>query len=237
LPGSIAGEDALPIADPAPAPASTQDPIAIPEPTPSRPPRSTGPSSRAPGSGPPRRARARDLALAAAPREATAGSELAGETPLLSEALTRLRQQRDARGALATLDVYRDRYPNGTLKREAVSARIDALLLLGRDDDALAELRRLTLQGQGRDLELRLIRGELAAPTDCARAVADFDRVLAEQTPQAFAERALHGRAACRARLGDEAGAKRDLAEYLRRFPAGRFAPEARRRTADGSQQ
>jgi hypothetical protein len=129
--------------------------------------------------------------------------------------------------------VYRARYPEGTLKHEAESARIDALLLLGRDDDALAELRRLPLQAQGRDLELRLIRGELAAATDCARAVADFDRVLAERAPEAFAERALHGRAACRARLGDQAGAKRDLAAYLRRFPAGRFAPEARRRIAD----
>jgi hypothetical protein len=29
--------------------------------------------------------------------------------------------------------------------------------------------------------------------------------------------------------MGDETGATRDLTEYLRRFPAGRFAPEARR--------
>ena len=78
---------------------------------------------------------------------------------------------------------------------------------------------------------------ELAAPTDCAFAVADFDRIVVERTPQSFAERALYGRAACRARLGDEAGAKSDLAEYLRRFPAGRFASEARRRTIDGAKQ
>jgi hypothetical protein len=156
-------------------------------------------------------------------------SALSGETSLLGEALLRLRQKRDARGALAALDAYRARYPNGTLTREAETARIDALLLLGRNDEALAELGALTLQPVGRDQELRLIRGELAAATDCKRAVVDFDRILNEQATAAVVERALHGRAACRLRTGDETGATRDLTEYLRRFPAGRFAPEARR--------
>ena len=234
LPEPIPADDAPAI--PAPAPdriaAPAESPIAERAPQASPGPRFAAPS-RTHGAGTSRAARTRKLALATA-REGSGASELAGETPLLSEALTQLRQKRDARGALATLDVYRSRYPEGTLKHEAESARIDALLLLGRDDDALAELRRLPLQAQGRDLELRLIRGELAAATDCGRAVADFDRVLAERAPDAFAERALHGRAACRARAGDPTGAKRDLAEYLRRFPSGRFAAEARRRTGDG---
>jgi hypothetical protein len=162
-----------------------------------------------------------------------APSSLAGETPLLSEALTRLRQQRDARGALASLDAYDAHYPHGMLRREAEGARIDALLMLGRDDDAVAVLRALELQPQGRDQELRVIRGELTAPTDCARAIVDFSRVLAETPTDALAERALHGRAACHVRLGDKADAARDLAEYLRRFPAGRFAAEARRATQE----
>jgi hypothetical protein len=38
---------------------------------------------------------------------------------------------RDARGERATLDPYRAGYPDGTLKHEAESARIDALVLLG----------------------------------------------------------------------------------------------------------
>ena len=116
---------------------------------------------------------------------------------MLGEALLRLRQKRDARGALAALDEYRARYPNGTLKREAETARIDALLLLGRNDEALAELGALTLQPVGRDQELRLIRGELAAATDCKRAVVDSNRILNEQATAAVVERALHGRAAC----------------------------------------
>jgi hypothetical protein len=178
---------------------------------------------------PPQFESAKRAPVAPSPPPAAPASALPGETPLLSGALLQLRQKRDARGALAALDEYRARYPNGTLKREAESARIDALLLLGRNDEALAELRDLTPQPGGRGQELRLIRGELTAASDCQRAVVDFDRILNEQAAAALVERALHGRAACRLRLGDEPGAIHDLSEYLRRFPAGRFAPEARR--------
>ncbi|HTA20924.1 MAG TPA: hypothetical protein VK989_16635, partial [Polyangia bacterium] len=164
-----------------------------------------------------------------APADVPAPSALSSETALLTDALTRLRQQKDARGALAALDAYDARFPNGTLRREATGARVDALLMLGRDEDALAVLHELTLQPQGRDQELRVIRGELAAKASCASAVSDFDRVLAEAAPRALAERALHGRASCLERLGEGAAATRDLREYLRRFPDGRFAAETRR--------
>jgi hypothetical protein len=160
---------------------------------------------------------------------AAAPSSLAIETPLLGAALTRLRQQRDATGALAALDAYDARFPRGTLRREADGARVDALLLLGREGDALAVLRRLSLQPRGRDQELRVIRGELTAPSSCSAAVEDFERVLADAPPVGLAERALHGRATCHARLGDDAAAARDFREYLRRFPEGPFAGEARR--------
>jgi hypothetical protein len=161
--------------------------------------------------------------------EAPAPSALASETALLGVALARLRQQRDAAGALAALDDYDARVPRGTLRREADGARVDALLMLGRDADALAVLRGLALQPRGRDLELRVVRGELAAASDCRSAVRDFERALAHDAPPALAERALHGRATCLARLGDDAAALRDQREYLRRFPEGRFAAEARR--------
>jgi hypothetical protein len=156
-------------------------------------------------------------------------SGLAVETALLADGLARLRQRRDARGALAALDTYDARFPHGALRREAEGARVDALLLLGRDADALDLLRNLTLEPRGRDQELRVIRAELEAPTQCTAAVSDFDRVLAEAAPPALAERALHGRATCLARMGDAVGAKRDLRAYLRRFPDGRFAAESRR--------
>jgi tetratricopeptide (TPR) repeat protein len=170
-----------------------------------------------------------DAAAASTPEPATPPSALALETSLLGEALTRLRQRRDARGALETLDIYDARFPLGALRREADGTRVDALLLLGHEAEALAVLRRLSLEPRGRDQELRVIRAELLAATSCHEAVTDFDRVLAESPPPALAERALHGRAACLTQTGDAAGAARDLREYLRRFPDGRFAAEARR--------
>lgn len=160
-------------------------------------------------------------------------SALANETALLSAALTRLRQHRDAAGALAALDVYDARAPHGTLRREADGARVDALLMLGRDGEALVVLRTLSLQSRGRDQELLVVRGELAAAISCAASVEDFDRVLAEPSPAALVERALHGRATCLARMGDPAASRRDLREYLRRFPTGRFADEARRLSSE----
>jgi hypothetical protein len=140
--------------------------------------------------------------LAPPPVATPAPSALAQETALLGAALARLRQQRDAAGALAALDAYDARVPHGTLRREADAARVDALLMLGRNADALALLRTLALGTRGRDQELRVVRGELDAESSCARAVADFDAVLAAAPPPALAERARRGRATCLARLG-----------------------------------
>jgi TolA-binding protein len=111
---------------------------------------------------------------------------------------------------------------------------VDALLMLGRDRDALALLQTLALQARGRDQELRVVRGELAAAASCARAISDFDAVLAGMPAPALAERALYGRATCLARLGDAPAAARDLRAYVRRFPDGRFAAEARRALGEG---
>ena len=214
-------------AAPPPAPAPVE-PLAAPAPpapaapAPTAPAPATRDTAPTPTADPP----------AARPPTPAAPSALAVETAMLGEALARLRQEHDAKGVLAALDGYDARFPNGTLHHEAEIARVDALLLLGRDADALAVLRPLALQPRGRDLELRVIRGELAAGATCQAAVDDFDRVLAAAAPRALAERALHGRAACRARLGDGAAARRDLEEYLRRFPDGRFAAEARRSLA-----
>lgn len=161
---------------------------------------------------------------------ASAASGLALESELLQRALEKLRRAHDGAGALRLLDEHRARFPAGVLALEAAVARVDALLLLGRRGEALEQLARLPLSRVGRRAELQLLRAELHAERDCKKARADFDAVLAASAPAALAERALYGRATCRLRSGDEAGARVDLQDYLSRFPHGRFAKQVRER-------
>lgn len=156
------------------------------------------------------------------------GSQLGRESDLLTRALTRLRTEGDAAGALAVLDQYQREFPRGTLRLESDVARLDAFLALGRRGEALALLDRLPIDRIGRGPELRVVRAELRAREDAVRAIRDFDAALAVSLSPALHERALFGRAASRLRGGDAAGARVDFAEYLRRYPHGRFAAEAR---------
>jgi len=168
--------------------------------------------------------------LAPVPSASVASSRLGLEAASLQVALSALRGggQDNARRALAALDRHMEQFPRGTLELEARVARVDALLVLGRRQEARRELSSLPVDAVGRKHELRLIRAELRAEDDCRGALEDF-RVLVEQPlPAAWAERALFGRGLCLLKLGDEAGAKRELARYLERFPAGRFAEQIR---------
>ena len=155
---------------------------------------------------------------------------LADESLLLGRAIARLRQQRDPASALVDLNLYAARFPSGVLGHEAERARVDALLMMGRLAEARAVLSNLTLGTGARDRELRLLRAELNARSACGMAVEDFHAVMIESPSDPLAERALWGRAACRARLGDETGARADLTAYLARFPQGPHVAAARAR-------
>ncbi len=150
------------------------------------------------------------------------------EAHALDRAMTLLRRDHDGLGALAALDAYLDRHPRGILNREARFARVDALLLLGRSDQALAALEILPLDRGRRSTELQVIRAELRARTSCANALADFSEALSRSPSAGLLERILYGRGVCRSKLGDTTGAAEDLGRYVERFPNGAHASSAR---------
>ncbi len=163
------------------------------------------------------------------PEKAVAPAESLSEERLLAAAVRSLRAKQDAASALAALDVYQARYPQGRLSVEATVLRIDALTALHRQPEALRSLDELDLGRVPGGLERRLQRAELrAASVRFREAIADFDGVLAQARGTDAIERALAGRARCRQRLGDGTAARADAIEYLQRFPSGPFAPQAR---------
>jgi hypothetical protein len=163
-------------------------------------------------------------------RTQRSASALAEESGLLSEALRRLRNNDDAEGALALLDQHDARFANAALAPEASLARIEALMKVRRNSDALSLLDGMTPSPIGIGRDLLIARAELrAAAGRCAMAAPDFDLLLrGASDSDSVTERALWGRASCRARGTDATGARGDLESYLSRFPAGRFARGAR---------
>ena len=146
-------------------------------------------------------------------------------------ALTALRRDEDATRALAILDRHDLRFPRGDLADEAALARVEALVKVKRSDEALAllEARGPARRGDSQR-KLSLTRAELrAAAGRCHAALDELDALLRGAPPaDAVTERALWGRAACRASGAAFDSARADLETYLRLFPAGQFARGAR---------
>ena len=199
----------------------------------SRPRRSPSPlpTPRAPAPAP-APAETADVLMPLPPRppvQAPPGSDLHEEAALLRGAIAALRVPRRPSDALAAVTEHRRRFPSGALATDAQMLRVEALIALGRRNEALVALDDYRLAGEGPGGTLQVTRAELLADRNCPEAIAAFDDLLASpaSTPPTI-ERALRGRAICHARQGDREAAQRDWGAYLQRFPAGRFAGEAR---------
>jgi TolA-binding protein len=155
---------------------------------------------------------------------------------LLGSAIAKLRRDGDPERALALLDRYRAEFPSPALGQEEAATRIEALLRLGRNGPALALLDTQSLSARGVDREMLVARAELRASKGrCPAALHDFDQVLSVHGQNdSMAERALFGRAGCRAKGGDLEGARGDYQQYVKGFPHGRFASQARAALGDG---
>jgi hypothetical protein len=174
------------------------------------------------------------LAASAAfpPAPSAQSSRLGLEATSLEAALSALKAggKSNALRALGAIDRHLREFPAGALELEARVARVDALLVLGRRQEARRELSALPIENVGRKNELRLIRAELRADDDCRAALSDFQVLVDQSLPAGWTERALFGRGACLLKLGDKVSAERDFARYLQRFPDGRFAAQIRAR-------
>jgi hypothetical protein len=169
--------------------------------------------------------------VAGGPAPESPRAELTREMPAFRAVLHALNVERDGHAALAALDAYHRDFPSGIFHLEAYAARVDALILLGRRDEALSELQGVStgaLRQMPHGAELSLLRAELVKERgDCTAAMATFDQVL-DEGPASLAERALWDRAGCRAAMGKSEESRADLEQYLRLFPKGVFAKKVR---------
>jgi hypothetical protein len=215
----------LPATAPPPAPSEDTSLPARPEAVAARP--EPAPAEKAPEAKPDEMPRPPEPAAVPAPGGL-------GEERLLAAAVRALRARGDARSALLALNEYRLRYPKGRLKAEAEVLSVDALTALDRPAEALRMLDGLAFERMPGGDDRRLQRAELrAAVGRFQEAEADFSSVLAHdqdrRQDRQLVERALWGRAVCRLQQGNRVGARLDAADYVRRFPGGRFATQAAR--------
>ncbi len=159
-----------------------------------------------------------------APAESTVSpaqqpSALSEESRLLGEALRTLRQEKKPHEALQQLARLKAQFPDGTLANEVALAQAETLELLGRTEDALAALD----SDATKSPRSELIRAQLL--TKLQR----YDEAIATLSKlNSLTSEALWTRALCYERLHRRSEFRQDLKDYLKRFPQGSHAEQAR---------
>lgn len=169
--------------------------------------------------------------LAPTPAPLVAAPLQPSEETLLARAVRALRAEQDTHAALLALDDYERAHPHGRFAAEAHILRVDALLKTERQDQALRLLDGLDMAGIPNAVLRRVQRGELrTAAHRWQDARADFSWVIANATGREsdLLERALWSRAQTWEQQGNRDQARRDAADYVRRFPNGRFVARAK---------
>jgi hypothetical protein len=197
-PATISAETAAwpQVAEPAPAPTVAPGPREQPAPVaPASPGRAARPSSSQ---------------AAPAPPNPTARH--------LKEIVHALRVEHSSQQALALLDRYANELAGSAFAEESLLLRVEAMLGLGQQSAVLRLLDGTSLTDVAASRVLLITRGELrAAANRCAEGIGDFDLVLARARRPP--KQALLGRARCKQKLGDTAGAASDFDRYRREFP------------------
>ena len=137
----------------------------------------------------------------------------------LTETVRALRIERRPGTALSLLDRHGDLLAKSPFVHEALLLRVEAMLALGRKGEVLRLLDGAVLTDVAASRSLLITRGELRATANrCAESIGDFDEVLA--AAKQADRQALFGRAMCRKKVGDSAGARADVERYRREFPS-----------------
>ena len=198
----------------------------------------TGTIGKTDAGGPQALAQAREARRLGEPRRAlaiygrlvAAGGALA-ESALYEMGTIEYEDLHDPAAALETWQRYRRRYPEGVLRAEADLSVLEVLPRLGQEGKALDEARAFLRRHprSERRGEVARVAGDLARTRgDCRAAIELFEIAGQVRSTGHDADDAAFGRAACLHRLQDPRAAEA-VAEYLRRFPAGRHAAEAGR--------
>jgi hypothetical protein len=148
------------------------------------------------------------------------------EAALLGRALRQLRREHNPQGALSVLKAYQQEFPVGVLRPEAVLVEAESLVALGRHQELVDLLTPEAVSELPRSTELSLLRAEALSHLErCHEAIPVFSSLLST-TPEdesasdsSLRERALFGRALCRARIGQVGAARRDLELEVAQFP------------------